>query len=199
MPYIDRITVAQKIRAKYFNRRDYKPFNIHGKELGSRRTKGLANNIYSFDEDGYLIDIITKEKVIANPKKAGNVREWVINFQKIYDGTIRKHIRNNYLNLLKELITPWITIEPITEYPIKLEFFIFATEMPVDVSNKGVCYTKVFEDILQKLKVIPNDSSNYIRSTGATTWIPVGHKSKEKMIFVITKIENENYDYLLNN
>ena len=189
MPYIDRITVAQKIRAKYFNRRDYKPFNIHGKELGSRRTKGLANNTYSFDEDGYLIDTTTKEKVIANPKKAGNQREWVVNFQSIYNGTIRDHVRNNYLNKLKELLSIWIEdIPPFIEFPLQIELFIFAEEMSVDVDNKGVCYHKVFQDILVYNRIIPDDSSEYIRDTGRCVWIPTP-KHKEKMEFHISKIE----------
>lgn len=188
LPYIDRITVAQKIRSKYHHKYKYKPYNIEGKILGKRLTEGLANNTYSFDESDYIIDSSTRERIIANPKKAGEVREWVINFQAIYNGTIKKHVRNNYLNKLKELITPWIDIEPITEFPLRIEFFMYAEEMNVDVDNKGVIYHKVFADILKTLKVIPDDDGNYIRDTGRTVWIPTP-KHREKMEFHISKIE----------
>lgn len=185
LPYIDRITVAQKIRPKYYHKTKYKPYNLQGKILGKR----LSTTNYSWHESGFLINNTTNEKVISNPRKVGQVRTWVINFQKIYDGTIRMHIRNNYLNNLKELISPWLEDIPIiTEFPLKIEFFIFSEEMRVDVSNKGVIYIKVFEDILQVLGKIPNDSSEYIRDTGRCVWIPTP-KHKERMEFHISKIE----------
>lgn len=188
MPYIDRITVAQKIRAKYFNKKDYKPFNIYGKELGSRRTKGLEDLKLKWNEAGYLVDSITEERIIANPIKAGKERSWVINFQDIYNNRIREHVRNNYINKLKELLTPWVEEIPvITEFPLKIEFFIYSVEMPIDVGNKGPVYYKVFEDIL-KINKIPDDSSEYIRDTGRCVWTPTP-KHKERMEFHISKTE----------
>lgn len=185
MPYIGEITVAQKIRAKYHHKSQYKPYNILGKKLGKRLSD--INN-YSFNEEGFLINNETSEKVIANPFKAGEPRRWVINFQAIYNGTIKKHVRNNYLNKLKDLLTPSVEEIPvITEFPLRIELFIYCAEMPVDVGNKGPIYFKVFEDIL-KVNKIPDDSSEYIRDTGRTVWIPTP-RHKERMEFHITKIE----------
>lgn len=185
MPYIDSITVAQKIRAKYHHKSQYKPFNIHGKVLGKR----LSTNLYRWDEEGYIVNL-EGVRVIANPKKAGEPRKWVINGQAIYNGTIKHHVRNNYLNKIKELITPWIVedVYPIIEFPLQIELFIFANEMSVDCDNKGYIYHKIFQDILVINRIIPDDNSKFIQDTGRTKWIPTP-KHKEKMEFHITKIE----------
>lgn len=184
LPYIDKITVAQKIRPKYYHKSKFKPYT--NKDLPKR----FKSDKYSINENGFIIDSSTKEQIISNSRKAGEARFWIVNFQSIYNGSLNKHARNNYLIKLKDLLKDTVDEIPIiTEFPIKIEFFIYSNEMPVDLGNKSPCYYKVFEDLLQDLGKIPNDSSEYIQDTGRTKWIPTP-KHKEKMEFHISKIED---------
>jgi hypothetical protein len=183
MPYLDKITISQKIRPKYYLKSKYKPFNINGKSL----PKKYNNNNYTFNNQGILINVLTEEKIISNPIIVGKERYWVINFQSIYNGYIKPIQRSNYMNIIKAHLDDWINIEPITEFPLRLQLFIYSNEMPVDIDNKGPIYFKVFTDLLVKKNIIPDDSVEYIRASGGTEWIPTP-RHKEKMEFHISKI-----------
>ena len=190
-PYIDKILISNKRRTLYHHKSKYKPFDIHGKVL----TKRYNNSNYSFDTpDGNLIDLRTGEKVIANPRTAGEARYWVVNFQDIYNNYIKYQARNTIVTKIKEALELALTdVKPFTKFPLRLELFIYAEKMPVDVDNKGVMYFKNITDLMvKKFKLLPDDSSEYIIDTGRTVWIKVGHRYLEKMIMRITELDSSN-------
>ena len=89
---------------------------------------------------------------------------------------------------IKDLMKDWVEgIKPFTQFPLRLELFIYAENMRIDVDNKGVIFFKCFTDLLTNCKIIPDDSSEYITDTGRTVWVKVP-KHKEKMEFIITEI-----------
>lgn len=143
---------------------------------------------YTWNDNGVLIDITTGEKVIANPKTAGQSREWVINFQPIYNNSLHPQQRALYMKIIKDNMKDWVDgVEPFTQFPLQIELFIYAESMPVDVDNKGCILFKCFSDLLTILGKIPDDNSEYITDTGRTKWIKTP-KHKEKMEFVITEL-----------
>lgn len=123
----------------------------------------------------YWCNLETKEPLLRNPQVAGTPRYFVINFQHLWNQGINHNMRSTISNKLKAILKPHLEKIPvITDFPIKLEIFLFDYEMPVDVSNKGVIYIKTIEDVLQKpLNIIPGDSSEYINDTGRCKWIKI--------------------------
>jgi hypothetical protein len=140
----------------------------------------------------YWCNLETKEPLLRNPKVAGEPRYFVINFQQLWNQGVHPNMRATISNMLKNILIPHFNkISVITQFPIKLEIFLFDYKMPVDVSNKGVIYIKTIEDILQKpLCIIPDDSSEYINDTGRCKWIKIDSGSPYMKI-KIWKSDNE--------
>lgn len=145
---------------------------------------------YEFNPKGILMEKRTNLPRLANPSVAGQPRYWRVNFQDIWNGAIAKHGRNSRIEKLKEVFKPYIdSIEPIgaVNYPLGMEILIFDTAFPVDVSNRGVIYTKVIEDLLVKCGKIVDDSAKYIVDSGRTRYILVGHPEEKQMVVNIYK------------
>ena len=124
---------------------------------------------------------------LANPTLAGQPRYWVVNFQDIWNQSLAKQQRAMMVDKLKDILRPYIkTLVPLTQFPIEISLIIFDEACPVDISNKGVIYTKVIEDLLVKEGIIPDDSVQYVNCSGRTKFILV-EKSQKKMEIHITK------------
>lgn len=192
-PYIDKILVSNKRQTKYYHTSKFKDYNHLAKKKLPTRFK---NKKYSINSEGYIVNNDTKEKVIANPRTAGEARYWVVNFQDIYNGYIRFQTRNDYVTKIKNALELALTdVKPFTKFPLRLELFIYAETMPIDVDNKGVLYTKCITDLMvKKFNLLPDDSSEYITDTGRTVWVKVGHRYKEKMILRVTELNENNLD-----
>lgn len=143
-----------------------------------------------------LIDLITKEKVIANPKVHGTEKWKVINGQKIYNGEISKWERATLMRAIKESYNDILSkIKPIDikRFPIciKVELHDLIID-PIcknqlwDVGNRVFPYFKAFEDALQHFKIIPNDNVFFITSPPAPIFIPVDRTEDRKLIFIIS-------------
>ncbi len=190
-PYIDKILVSNKRQTKYYHTSKFKEYNHLAKKNIPKRFK---NDNYGVDGNGFIINNITGDKIIANPRTAGNAKYWVINFQDIYNGYIRFQVRASYILKIKKALELALTdVKPFTKFPLRLELFIYAETMPVDIDNKGVMYFKCITDMMVKqYKILPEDDSEYITDTGRTVWIKVGHRYKEQMILRVTELTKDN-------
>lgn len=153
---------------------------------------------YYFDERGILHNTETGKPQLANPKTAGQPRWWVVNFQQIWNGSIAKHGRSSRVDKLKEVVLPHI--QKLNEewgpldnknYPVSIEIYIYDTEFPVDVSNRGVIYTKVIEDLLVTEGLLTDDSAEYVNDSGRTKYIKVADRKDKKMVINILSSDNE--------
>lgn len=152
---------------------------------------------YYFDERGVLINKKTDNPQLANSKTVGTPRYWVVNFQQIWNGSMAKHGRSSRVDKLKEALRPYIDkSEPYLtpmhewEYPVAIEIFIYDTEFPVDVSNRGVLYIKVIEDLLVAEGILKDDSAEYVNDSGRVKYIKIGDKKDKKMVINILSSDN---------
>lgn len=150
----------------------------------------LTSPHYEFNEDGVLMDVRSGLPKLANPKTAGTPRYWVVNFQDIWNQNITKQDRAMKVDKLKDILRPYIKkIKPITSFPIELNIILYDISMPVDISNKGVVFTKVIEDLLVTEGKIPDDSVFYINCSGSCRYVAVDRLEEKKMEIRILKSE----------
>lgn len=179
--YPSKIQLSNKQRAKYYHKNKGKPI-----------PKKYKNDRYIYSKAKVLIDSVTGERVIANPRLAGTPKMWNVNFQAIWNQQIKYQSRAVITNKLKDIFIPFIKdLKPIREFPVKFEIFIFDIDMVVDISNKGVIYTKIIEDLLTEYKVIPDDKAEFINDTGRCKWIKVNTEEEIRMVIRISKSNNE--------
>lgn len=187
IPYLDKLLISKKMNPKYYSYT--KGVGRKLVEPDSRIDLKVREGLYGMDAKDFVLDE-NGEKIVSNIRTVGKPRYWVVNFQDLYNGKVNTFGRNARMNLLKEAIWQAIKHEDlnqlvkINEYPIKIELFIYTEEMPIDVDNKGAIYHKAFQDLLTSLKIITDDSSEFINDTGRTKWIK---SNLNQMKFVISK------------
>lgn len=193
IPYIDKLLISNSQRPKYYSIKNKRGRKYVSQDKFPSIWKKIEGGEFIIDNDGFIIDAVTKEKQVSNVRTVGTPKYWVINFQDLYNGNVDTFSRNTKMNQLKEQL--WnsmkdkgynqYNIKPeILNYPIKIELFIYAPEMPVDVDNKGVLYHKAFQDLIKSVSIIPDDSSEYINDTGRTKWV---RSERNEMEFVISE------------
>lgn len=185
--YPDKIKLSDSRRPTYFV-----------KNKSSKIPKKYQNENYGWVNE-FLVDKRTGEKVIRNSKSVGTPRYWSVNFQAIWNGQIKHQNRASITSKLKDVFRPYIEeLDIITQYPIKIEIFLHDVEMPIDVDNKGVVYTKIITDLLvntnkgmdDNKSIIPDDSSAYVNDTGRCKWVKVNNYNDIKMVIRIWKSNN---------
>lgn len=192
--YPDKVLIAKARRPKYY-------LSMESKLTGNREIPKTFQNTekYDFDERGILIKKATGEPQLANPQTAGKPRYWVVNFQDIWNGNMAKQDRAMKVDKLKTILRPFISeLKPIEQFPIGIEIYIFDTECPVDISNKGVIYTKILEDLLVNTNrdkpdnkhIIPDDSVEYINDSGRCKFIKVQEEKEKRMEIIIFRSHN---------
>lgn len=191
--YPSSIKVANKIAPKYYVHPTSKK---RGKIVNNKSQLPLKyqTDDYVFDKNGYLVNKVTGEKPLVNPIKTGQERWWVVNFQDIWNQNVAQQARNMRTILLKSILEPHLkTIQPFNDedYPLELNLFICDHKMPIDISNKGVVYTKVIEDSLKELGIIPDDKVQYINCSGRTKFIKIDEDREPMMIIRIFKSSNK--------
>lgn len=148
----------------------------------------LTSPHYEFNEDGVLMDLRTGMPKLANPKTAGTPRYWVVNFQDIWNQNITKQDRAMKVDKLKDVLRPYVKkMTPIKKFPIEINIILYDISMPVDISNKGVVYTKVIEDLLVSEGKIPDDSVYYVNCSGSCRFVSVNEFGDRKMEIRILK------------
>jgi hypothetical protein len=186
--YPSKIKLSDKRRATYFtsDKKDKIPKKYKDNERYEWRGK-------------FLYDVTLNEKVVKNSRSVGTARYWSVNFQAIWNQQIKHQARASITNKLKDFFRPYIEeLEPISSYPIKIEIFLHDIDMPIDVDNKGVVYTKIITDLLVNTNkgedsnktIIPDDSANYINDTGRCKFVRVNNEEDIKMVIRIWKSNN---------
>ena len=176
--YPDKVLIANARRPKYYKKGDKIPPSF------------LKKDWYVFNEKGILINLRTNQPQLANPGTAGKPRYWVVNFQDIWNGNMARQSRASRVDKLKEILRPYVArIKPIKVFPIEVSLHIYDVSMPVDISNKGVIYTKVIEDLMVEQGVIPNDTVQYINCSGRVRYIEVKDPKDKCLHIAIYKSE----------
>jgi hypothetical protein len=196
--YIRKVELSKARQVKYY-------------ELGKKMPKAKKytdtkkyeyQQIPGFGLRKFLIDLQTKQRVIANPLAAGTARNVVINGQKIYNGEINQHTRNKVLSTIKASFIPYINkLEQITKFPITIRCEIHdviresSGNSLWDIDNRSYPYIKAFQDcltgnkgrdcILKCKQVIPDDNILYITQAPVPKFIPVDKEEDRKLIFYI--------------
>jgi hypothetical protein len=184
--YPDKVMIAKSRRSVFYVSMTA---SVKGRTDIPKRYKSAH---YVFDARGVLTDVRTGNPVLANPRTAGKPRYWVVNFQDIWNQNLTKQTRASYTGLLKDIFRPFIRkMKVITEFPLELNLRLYDLECPVDVSNKGVIYTKIIEDLMVTEGRIPDDSVEYINCSGRTKFIRITDPKKKRMEIVISKSDNK--------
>ena len=184
--YPSKIKLSERRVAKYYKK---------GKTKKKIPKKYSDEDKFNYNKKGYLVELLTGERIVANPLSVGTPRYWVVNFQAIWNQAIKHQQRAVIINKLKDILRPYVKpVVKIESYPIRVEIFIYDTEMRVDVDNKGVIYTKVITDLLVKEGKIIDDSSQYINDTGRCKFIRVKAVKERKMVVKIWESSEEEED-----
>lgn len=180
LPYLEKILISKKRNPRYYNKIKKKGTNkIPPSYISKIGTK------YEIDKDGFLLNIITKQRIISNPRTVGQAKFWPINFQGLYSNFVYPQLRAGYINQIKDHIRPYFhSLNKVVTFPIKVEFTIYSKELKIDVDNKSVLYIKCYQDLLTKEKIIPDDSSEYINNV-EYKWI---RSEREEMEFKIIEL-----------
>lgn len=144
------------------------------KPLGKRMKAGLISGEYIFKERVKkkplcLFNTITNEFVITNPKTAGTEKWEVINGNYIYNGKYHIYVQGKIMEEIHKFLASFLSgINPIIEKPLYIECEIhdWAND-PIsgkkwDCINRGFPYCKAFDDVLQELKIIPEDTNDIV-------------------------------------
>lgn len=166
--YIRKVLTTKSRMAKYFT---------FPKDEAVKQKPKYNSNRYQWKEHisstkkktTRLFDVATNEWVIKNNRIAGTEKWTVINGQHIYSGVYNEHTQGKIIKAIHDQLVPFLQgLAPIDKYPLYIECEIhdFSVD-PIsgkrwDVINRGYPYCKVFDDVLQELKIIPDDSYEYV-------------------------------------
>lgn len=187
---------------------------FNGKKVVQEITKTdeLPRGILTSPLKYYLCKRETHLPIVANPKKAGKPKNYLIKGQDIYSGNLREHFRGMVMDKIKECYYPYIKDLPVIDcYPIKIECALYDTVknaydktgdlgQPWDVDNFIYPYVKAFPDILVREGKISNDDRLHLPSSIHVNFYPIKDHSKRKLVFTISKDErpevNEDEDFI---
>ena len=196
--YIRKVKLSEARLRKYFEL---------GKKLPIAK-KYADRTKYAYQQwdnkKSYLVDLETKERVVANPRAAGTPRYITINGQKIYNGEASKHIRNKILSSIKKEMAPYIDkMDVVTEFPLIIEMELHDTireessKSLWDLDNRSWPYIKAFQDCLtgnkdkhgkrRNRQIIPDDNILFITTPPVPKFIPVDSEDERKLVFRILK------------
>lgn len=166
---------------------------------------------YLCKDSGEMFKEIIKP-IVANPKKVGKPRNYLIKGQDIYSGNLREHFKGMVMDKIKECYYPHIKDLPVIDsYPVKIECSLYDTVknaydktgdlgQPWDVDNFIYPYVKAFPDILVREGKISNDDRLHLPSSIHVNFYPIKDHSKRKLVFTISKDErpeiNEDEDFI---
>ena len=150
---------------------------------GENIPKKYQKDDYVYDKDGYLIDVVSKEKVVRNNKTAGKPRLLTINAQKIYVG-IHHSVRSKIVNELHELFNdafkkqlPKQILLNNAKIMITLHFYdVYSSKLP-DLDNLANLFVKCGIDCLTTV-----NNPNQVKE--ASTTHKLGILPDDKMIFI---------------
>lgn len=190
--FIERFKLSNSRRPSYFTIPETNNADIINKAYSSLPKKYKNRDNYDFGykkvwKEKRLIELATKEVVIKNPAKVGKPRYSSIAGNDIW-AKMHEHTRLKMIKQMKESFAPHIEKHreefKQAQYPFIMEGEIHTVPniWDWDVSNKWI-YTKVFEDTLQRMGIIPNDNIQYITKPAALRFIPIRTTEQRKLVF----------------
>jgi len=181
--YPRRIKLSNSIRTKYWLIKDRSklPKKYLSKELVGKfqvQPGCVIGNKYiwkthkktSLKTEIRLADRETEEFIIRNPKVAGTARWITINGQKIYNAEYSPFTRQKIMKHIHDwMLLSLQALTPITTFPLYIECEVhdYKTDDIVvlsnwDIFNRAYPFCKAFEDVLQELRIIPDDTIDYV-------------------------------------
>jgi hypothetical protein len=177
--YIERIQLSKKRRPKFFQKGDNIPKRYRDERF------------FNFNGRGFLVNVQTEEKIIANPRAAGTPREKKISGQDIWSGMdhflrskIARELKAYFKDKFKKLKVPFLRRNM---YPIGvcLDFYKPLGEADWDLDNHALIYRKCSLDALKGH--IEDDSVLYVREI-PTRYFPIDPGEQTKIVMTIYKI-----------
>ena len=178
--YEDKIPISDRRRTKYYKKGDKLPKKYESK---------IHTGLLEYDKGGYLIDQ-SKNRVISNPIVAGTPKYWTINGQRIYDGSLHYTARSKIARWMHEYLAEYIEQLPVINIPpgcyvrIWLDLYKPGDRLNWDCDNLWP-WTKWFLDTLVEKGKIPDDSVQYVRSSGQINYM---ESDIRKLVFNIQLI-----------
>jgi hypothetical protein len=169
---------------KTSNKRRPVYYNVHKHTI----PKMYQNINYWIDKEGFVKDKLTKNKVLKNKRAVGTPKFQKINGQDFYSGFSTPHIRNLIVKEIKNFFKTSVKHKKIdlTMFPIQLEMELHKPfeDGDWDLDNLWI-YNKCFQDVLQDLKIIPDDNVQYITKPGSPEYFPVDTWEEAKIVYNI--------------
>lgn len=144
------------------------------------------------------------EPIVANTKKVGKPRTYIIRGQDIFNGVLNEHTRNLVMNTIKQEYLLYVKDIPrIDEFPCKIECEIHdtiknpfdktknGTGVRWDVDNLAYPYLKAFPDLLTSLGKLKDDDRLFMPRSPSAVFIPIEKYEDRKLVFIISKETDE--------
>ena len=132
---------------------------------------------------------------LKNPNKQGKPNTWVLNGQDLYNAklnwrlrkTVAKHYHDYFgFHILEQIRAP-IEIPEGNYLSISCDIYEVKRGNIPDVSNMWLL-EKFFEDALQEVGIIPEDSPDYVLESGRKKYHWVQNPDDRKLVFAINLI-----------
>jgi Holliday junction resolvase RusA-like endonuclease len=165
--YIEEIILSKERRPKYYT---YKQLDL----LPKKYKEYLNKKLLYWDKNNLLCNL-DGNRIISNPRVVGKPKTIRINGQKSYSG-INFHLRSKIvLDMRKWFKNNIKNIEPFSkkDYPLKLEInfskpYNEEKKLNFDLDNMKYFYQKTLQDSFVDLKIIEDDSVEYINEISAS-------------------------------
>lgn len=180
--YIRKVMVSKSRRPSYY---------YQGENIPSKYENQLGSNyqwVRFQDVSKAMLCDANATPIIKNKNSVGTAKYKVINGQDLHTCRMADYERKSIIDALKEMFTPYVLQLPvISKFPIKVRFDFYEPELPIDLDNFSIFYTKTFFDTLVDKKIIPDDSVKYVDSF-ACNYI----KSEDSKLVIKIFYENRN-------
>ena len=177
--FILRVKLSNARRAKYYTTKDKLP-------------KKYLKASFIFDKKGRLT-YRGGEPIVKNTRTVGTPNYKKINGQEFYAGVGSPMIRVKVVNAIKDSFRPYLLdVKPLLEFPVCIECEYHDVPGPAnwDLDNKWI-YTKIFQDLLVKEGILPDDNIKYVSKAASMEYFPVETEEERKLVFTIYKDERK--------
>lgn len=160
--YITKVVLSQKRKPQYYvyNTKTRK-FNKAIPDKVKGRIKVLPFRIGKVTK---MVAFIDGQPLLQNPRAAGTPQVITINGQNIYNGSMHPMQRYKIINTIKEFfIERLVGIKPVNQTPVEISFIFEGPDLKQDLDNHAWIYIKCFLDCLVSMKILPEDTIEYIR------------------------------------
>lgn len=193
--YIEHIEVSKTTKVKYWEKKEL--INLP-KGLLSRLGKNELKWV-STGKREILAETASGVPIVKNPNTVGKVKMQKISGQIFWSGgSGSEWIRRKVKESLTAYFSPYIArqlpdklVAPSGKF-LQLEFIFYVPILRThiqDDDNHSFPYIKAFRDTLQLMKVIPDDSPEYIRGT-YTRYVMIASESERRLEIKIHTCSN---------